>query len=238
VRGESAYNVACDNSSPKRIPSGLPQGTIKKLSLSLALLVAFVGLIRTVQARQWSDASGRMKIEAEFFAASSTTVVIKKRDGSMVALEIAQLSADDQKFVDEKQVEFGAARNDASASPETTQTRTSVGGFELRGRVIAFGRHDVTIQRIAGLVTVNGTVLRRLNKFYRHITPKIVAKYADLAIKTEQDVDRWLRSLATPPPVFTVEGVLMKLEDGSELTVPFFLLSEKDLAVLSPGWKQ
>ena len=210
------------------------------MSLTKPLLCFFVLLLcsTTLLGREWSDSTGRLKLEAEFFAASSDTVVIKRRDGSLVGLKIDELSAADLAFVNEKKQQLEAAKGTEATDASAFQTWTSVDGFEIRGKVIAFGRREVSVQRIAGLVTVNGTAMSRLNLFYQYIVPKVVAKFADPTVKTAQDVDRWLRSLRTPPPTFTVEGVLMKLEDGSELAVPFFLLSERDLAILNPGWEK
>jgi hypothetical protein len=202
------------------------------------LIVIAIGCVSQLHARQWTDATGRLKIDADFFAASDDTVVVKRRNGSLVALKIDQLSSEDQVFVQEKKTLLDSTVGDDSTKPGDLHTWTSAGGFEFRGRVIAFGRRDVSIQRTAGVVTVNGTALSRLNTFYQHIAPQIVAHYADPSVSTMQDLDRWLRNFRGNPPTFTVEGVLMKLEDGSELAVPFFLLSEKDLAILSPGWEQ
>lgn len=209
-----------------------------RLLKSFLLVFFAVVCVSPLHARQWTDATGRLKIDADFFAASDDTVVIKRRNGSLVALKIDQLSSEDQQFVQEKRTLLESAVRDASTEPGDLQTWRSVGGFEFRGRAIAFGRREVSMQRTAGIVTINGTALSRLNTFYQHIAPKIVAQYADPNVSTTQDLDRWLRNMRGTPPTFTVEGVLMKLEDGSELAVPFFLLSEKDLAILSPGWEQ
>ncbi len=191
-----------------------------------------------VHARDWSDASGRIKIDAELFSGSSDTVVLKKRNGSMIALKIEQLSSADKMFLDERKKELEASEANSPTSPEVVQTWTSEDGFELRGRVIAFGRREVVIQRIAGVVNVNGKGFTRLHPFYQYILPKIVAKFADSTVKTEKDLENWLKQTGGNPPAFNVEGVLMKLEDGSELAVPFFLFSKEDLAVLNPGWEQ
>lgn len=205
----------------------------------LVVLVVFALLCtRPANARQWSDATGLFKLEAEVFATSSDTVVLKKKSGALVAFKIDQLSPDDQKFLAAQKAE---AKNEVDQATDPTtdiQTWTSRDGFELRGRVIAFGRREVVIMRLAGVVNVNGTALSRLHPFYRYIVPKVVAQFADSSVKTEQDVERWLKQNNGNAPVFNIEGVLLKLEDGSELAIPFFLFSEKDLAVLNPGWEQ
>jgi hypothetical protein len=206
--------------------------------LAIPLTIFFLLTGSFAEARQWSDSTGRLKIDADFFAANEDTVVIKKRNGSLVGLEISQLSEADQLYVAEKRAELQSKTASSATDIETFQTWTSKGGFESRGRIIAFGRQQVTIQRIAGVVNVNGTAFSRLNAFYQHIVPKIVAQYEDPSVTDEKALERWLKEKGGNPPVFNVEGVLMKLEDGSELAVPFFLFSENDLEVLAPGWEQ
>lgn len=205
----------------------------------LASCILASGFAESVAAaREWSDSTGRIKIEGDYFASSSDTVVVKKRNGSLVAFQIVQLSEADQEFVAEKKKAAEADATGTQPALDEFQTWTSRKGFEIRGRVLAFGKREVTIRRVAGIVNVNGTAFSRLNTFYQQIVPMIVAQYADSSVQTIQDVERWLRAQNGNPAPFTVEGVLMKLEDGSELAVPFFLFSEKDLAVLNPGWEQ
>jgi hypothetical protein len=205
------------------------------LFFSLWLLAAFAS---TLSAREWADVTGRFKIDAEYFAANEETVVLKKRNGSLVGLQIDQLSSPDQQFVDEKKKALEADAANPDKSLDQFQTWTSKSGFEIRGRIAAFGRREVTIRRVAGIVNVNGTAYSRLNTFYQQIVPKIVAQFSDPSVQTIADVERWLRAQSGNPPPFKIEGVLMKLEDGSELAVPFFLFSDKDLAILNPGWEQ
>lgn len=203
------------------------------VGLPLALFLAV-----PAQARQWSDVSGQFKLDAEFFAVSDDTVVLKKRNGSLVGMEIAELSSDDQRYIEEKKETLKADAASASASVDEFQTWTSVDGFELRGRIIAFDRQPVVIKRVAGVATVNGIAFSRLNLAQQHIVLKIVAHFDDPSVKTAEDLDRWLKGQDGDPPVFTIEGVQMKLEDGSELAVPFILFSEQDLSILRPGWEQ
>ncbi|MCM2370966.1 SHD1 domain-containing protein [Aporhodopirellula aestuarii] len=50
--------------------------------------------------RQWSDKSGRFKIEAEFVALEGTTVVLKGKDGKQIKVDKARLSPDDQAVIE------------------------------------------------------------------------------------------------------------------------------------------
>ncbi len=229
-----------------------PSASMRRAGLVVAWFTVALGWSADrVQGREWVDASGRVKFDAELLARGEDTIVLKKADDSLIAVRIDQLSAEDQAFVraqqDAEPLVAAATPSDPAApvqpsldppSLDEFHTWTSVDGFEMRGRIIAFGRRDVEIRRTAGVVTVNGTALSRLGDFYQYLIPKIVANHADPSVQTPQDVLAWLRRQQGEPPAISVEGVLMKMEDGSELAVPFFLFSSEDLEILRPGWEQ
>ncbi len=188
--------------------------------------------------REWTDSTGRFKIQGEFFAANPSTVVIKKkRDGALVAMEIDKLSSGDQTYVRDHLAELESTKAGASTDLQSFQTWTTKEGFELRGKVVAFGSRDVEITRTAGKVVVNGTAFSKLDAYYQHVVLKIVAQYAAPNVKTERDLEQWLRSNQGNVKPIHVDGVKLQLEDGSDLLVPFFLFSEQDLAVLQPGYQ-
>lgn len=66
----------------------------------LAVIAAFL-LHATfcAQAREWSDASGNFRIEAELVRQTKTSVVLRKADGKEVEVPIAKLSDGDQAFL-------------------------------------------------------------------------------------------------------------------------------------------
>ncbi len=197
----------------------------------------------TAQPRDWHSLAGRFVARGEFFAANADTVVIRRRNGSLVSVALADLASDDQAFVREARAEIRRREVDDAASGtadslQAEHTWTSREGFELRGRVIAFGRRDVVLARSGGVTTVNGTAFSRLDAFRQHIVLQIVAEMADPAVETERDLDRWIRGFRGQQQKFTVEGVMLRLADGVEIPMPFFLLSEADLEILRPGWEQ
>jgi hypothetical protein len=100
--------------------------------------------------------------------------------------------------------------------------------------VVAFGRRDVEFRRMFGMPTVNGVTFSRLPSFSQITAIQIVAEFDDPSVKTEADLNRWAAKLGTESRKFSVEGVLLKLEDGTELPVPFFMFSEADLYALRP----
>lgn len=210
-----------------------------------ATLLACLGFIASVPAaevREWSDATGRLKIQGEFFAANPSTVVIKKkRDGDLVALELEKMSSADQSYVRDHLAKLEVNKPESTSDLDSFQTWTTKEGFELRGKIVAYGSRDVEIGRISGKVAVNGIAYSKLDAYYQHIVLKIVAQYASPDVKSERDLEQWVKSQQGAIQPIRVEGVKLKLEDGSDLLVPFFLFSDHDLEVLQPGyetWKQ
>jgi hypothetical protein len=187
--------------------------------------------------REWNDGAGRFLARGEYFASNDDTVVVRRRNGSLVGIELKDLSTADQTFVSEQRAALEASAPDPDAI-DRYQTWTSRSGFEVRGKIVAFGRRDVVFRRMSGLAIVNDTAFSRLPSFSQLTAIQIVAEFDDPAVKTEADLNRWVAKLGTESRTFTVEGVLLKLEDGTELPVPFFMFSEADLQALRPGYEQ
>jgi hypothetical protein len=209
---------------------------------SLVLIVLVVCVTPAIaqapqSAREWSDGSGRFLARGEYFASNDDTVVVRRRNGSLVGIELKDLSVADQSFVKEQRAALDEAAPDPDAIDQY-QTWTSRSGFEVRGRVVAFGRRDVVFRRMSGLTIVNDTAFSRLPSFSQLTAIQIVAEYDDPAVKTEADLNRWVAKLGTESRTFSVEGVLLKLEDGTELPIPFFMFSDADLQALRPGYEQ
>lgn len=186
--------------------------------------------------RDWSDREGRFLIRGEMIAASEDAVVVRKPNDELIAVPLDAISDDDQAAVKtQRDVEAPDP-----ASPETIEqlhTWTTRGGFEFKGRVLAFGERDVEFASQAGLVTVNGTAWNNLDGFRKLLAIKIVAEFDDPTVETEADLRRWMRQKQGRPSSFRVQGIRMKLADGKEVPVPFFLFSDRDLEILKPGWE-
>lgn len=65
-------------------------------SVGVLLLLAF--LVDNADAREWVDASGSYKIEAEFVAVRDGQVWLKKQDGTVIHVPLDRLSTRDQRF--------------------------------------------------------------------------------------------------------------------------------------------
>jgi len=215
---------------------------MNRLLLHLSLLAIFLlpsaAFAQSPQAtREWNDPSGRFLVRGEFFAANEDTVVVRRRNGTLVGVELSDLSDADKQFVTERRASIAAEKPRPDALDQY-QTWTSRSGFEIKGKIVAFGRRDLELRRMTGFVTVNGTAFSRLPAFNQVVVLQIVAEFDDPSVTTEADLNRWAAKLAGDARMYSVEGVLLKLEDGTELAVPFFMFSEQDLSVLRPGYEQ
>lgn len=59
-------------------------------------------LIEAPDFRTWSSADGRFTVEAEFAGASSGKVKLRKRDGSVIRVEIEKLSEEDKAYISDR----------------------------------------------------------------------------------------------------------------------------------------
>jgi hypothetical protein len=205
--------------------------------IALVLFVAVADAEAPQQVREWNDVSGRFLARGEFFASNDDTVVVRRRNGTLVGVELKDLSTADQEFVKERRAAIASAEPQPDALDQY-QTWKSRSGFEVKGKIVAFGQRDIEFRRMQGLVMVNGTAFSRLPPFSQLTAIQIVAEFDDPSVKTEADLTRWAARLGNESRKYSVEGVLLKLEDGTELPVPFFMFSEEDLYALRPGYEQ
>ncbi len=203
-----------------------------RTALWSALLLAVWGLSPAF-AREWKDATGRYSVDAELVAFSDQEVVLKRKDGRLVSLQKSVLSEDDRRFLEARDAET-AGRDTAGKPP----TWTMKGGWRITGRPVGYGRKDVFVQRRRGKVYVNDRVLENLPEVYQRMLPRIVAHFEDLQLDDTEELVEWAVKQKGRPKKFTIDGVVLELENGDELAVPFIFFSEEDLEVLRPGWER
>lgn len=193
--------------------------------VSLFLLTCFPG---TALARQWSSPNGHYQLEAELIAFDDDTVVLKPKRGKLISVQLAELSEKDQAFV----------RSKADASPDggEIQTWTSAKGMKVRGLATAYGKKQLNVQRQLGKVLINDRPFKKLGSVRQQIVLQTLSHLEGQSFD-EASLTKWARTLGTEIKSYPLEGVLMELEDGEMVGVPFFLFSKDDLAVLEPGWK-
>ena len=183
--------------------------------------------------REWTDSTGKYSIEAGFIAYNEQTVVLKKQNHALVAIPIAKLSSQDQQYLKSKEVEQAAQQ-----SAGQYQTWTMPSGLKVLGKVVDYGRREITVQRRRGKLYVNDRLFENFPEVYRRMLPRIIAHFDNIPIDDNKALESWAMKQRGEPRRFTCEGVVLELENGDEYGVPFFFFSQDDLKILQPGWKR
>ncbi len=201
--------------------------------LSVAtLLLLGLGLTGLATGREWTSKDGSYKIEADVVASNTTTVVLKRTTGQLVAIELAQLSVADNEYIRSQTVEDAAKK-----SADEMQTWTGVEGLKVRGKVLAFGKQEMKVQRKLGKVHIDDKAYSMIDPLHQVLLLKIFSHLEERKFENEAQLEEWAKSLGGKPKIYTLEGVLMELESGDKVSAPFFLFSSEDLKVLKPGWE-
>jgi hypothetical protein len=200
-------------------------------SLWLPLLLIAVAASTVARAREWSTPDGRYKLGGELIAFNDEMVVIKRITGELVGVELKDLSEADREYVKSKE-----AKEAVRESAEEMQTWT-LNAVKVRGRVTAFGRKQLQVQRRLGAVQVNGQPFNQIDSIHQRVLLAIISHLEKTKLEDERQLTEWATMLGGQPRVYTLEGVLLKLESGDEIPAPFFLFSKEDLEVLRPGWE-
>ncbi|TWT92747.1 SHD1 domain-containing protein [Stieleria varia] len=198
----------------------------------LLCVLSLAWMPQLANARQWSSTNGAYTLEAELIAFNDTTVVLRRLKGSLVAVELAELSDADKEYVRSKE-----AAEQTEKESSQLQTWTSARGLKVRGRVLAYGRKQLNVQRQLGKVMINDQPFDRLSDLKKTVVLRTLSHLEG----TEMDktgLEKWARTLGPNIKSYPLEGVLMELESGDVIGVPFFLFSPEDLAILEPGWNQ
>jgi tetratricopeptide (TPR) repeat protein len=69
---------------------------MKRLSIALAFVALSGG---SLAAREWSDTTGQIKVEAEYVGQKDGAVILRKPDGELAKVQISKLSPADQQYV-------------------------------------------------------------------------------------------------------------------------------------------
>lgn len=188
---------------------------------------------RPAAAREWTDTTGQYKVEAELVDFDDRLVVLrKKQTGKLVAVPIEKLSGKDRDFLRSK-----PARQAVDESANQERSWKLRDGTQLVGRVIAYGQREVTFQRRFGKVYVNDMLFTDLPKQRQYFALSLLSHNENMKISDAKELEAWAEKQKGQPRTFRCEGVMMELEQGGDLPVPFCVFSDADLEVLSPGWK-
>lgn len=198
----------------------------------LAAMLCATFCVSDVLAREWTDASGEFKQEGDLVDFDGKLVILKKMNGHLVALPVSQLSEADRTYVQSQ-----SAKEIVTKSAAEDRTWTFKDGTVVAGEVVAYGKKTVVIRRQGGKVQVNQRPLDSFADKQKQLILELVEYETKTKVDTTADLDKVLVARKNEPIEITAEGVLLKLDGGEILAVPFALFSEKDLKVLQPGWQ-
>lgn len=179
--------------------------------------------------RTWTDATGKYTIDADLIARGAESVILEKSDGSLVSATIAEFSVDDKKYLESLEAQPQAP------TAEGLRTWTMASGLEIRGRIVGYGQRELVLVRKGGKLMVNDRPFENLPEIYQRMLPRIVGHLLDMNIQTPSNLLSWSIGQRKPRR-FTLQGVMLELENGDHYGVPFFLFSQADQELLKPGW--
>jgi hypothetical protein len=202
-------------------------------SIASVLFLAIVGSASPSIARLWRDATGQFTLEAEFVDATDDHAVLKRPDGTLVALERAELSVDDRRFL-ETHLNTGK-----QAKAPRLQTWTLEQGLgPITGRIVGYGRSEFVLERRRGRIFINNRVFGNLPPSYQRILLEVVSRADQVDLATPAALTSWIARHDGGPRYYTFDGVRIEFPDGDEYGIPFELFSTVDQKALRPGWER
>jgi hypothetical protein len=199
-------------------------------SFALAASLACCALSGRAAAREWTDSTGNYHVAADLIAFNDTTVVLKKENHELIAVPLDKLSKKDQEFLQSKEAA------DAMHKADQLQTWALTTGAKIVGRVVRYGRKEVTVQRNRGNIYVNDRLYDNLPEIYQQIVLRVVSHFENQPITDRKALDQWVLTLKADPRTYKVDGVMMELENGDQYGIPLFLFSPDALKLLQPGF--
>ena len=158
-------------------------------------------------------------------------VVLEKEDHNLVAVPIEKLSKQDQAFLQSKE-----GQEAHRAGIDQMQTWTTRRGMKINAKILEYGRRDMTIQRRRGKIFVNDHLFDNMPLVKQTMVPQIIEHFEKTKIDGKKGLEEWILKLKGEPKTYTLDGVMMELENGDEYGVPFFFFSDEDQKILKPGW--
>lgn len=199
------------------------------------LLCAICALLPTsclAQVRTWSCKDRSFSIKGEMIAFNDNTVVLKKEDSSLVAIEMDQLCEEDVKFF-----ETEAAKKHRAEAANAVHTWTGIDGLKFRGTILKYGNKVVQVKRQRGRVYVDNELFEDMDELHQKVILKVLSKLENQKIENGRQLIEWSKKLGGKGKDYTLSGVLVELESGDTIGVPFFMFAPKDREILRPGWQ-
>ena len=202
------------------------------MSRMFIFVVSFLALATTpVLARQWTDSTGKYKQEAELVDVDEHLVILKKADGHLVAVPLDKLSEADREYVQSR-----AGKEVIQSQAAKDRSWALIDNTKISGRVVEYGQRDVTLSRKNGQLYVNDRPYNKLPMLHQLAIPMLVSLYENRTFKDAKSIEDLIVQRRTPLK-YTVDGVMLELEDGEHFPLPFVLFTEKDRNILKPGWE-
>ena len=160
-------------------------------STSLFLSLFWLGLVCTQGlSREWADKTGNVKVNGTLIAADQKDIVVKLdqpvKGRELLAIEIAQLSDADQKFL---MLEESEGQLKSATEKHSWSLRN---GMNVFGKVVGFNRKDVTLQRRRGKLYVNDRPFDNLPEVYRKMVPRIVEHFEKKTFANDSQFNDWV----------------------------------------------
>lgn len=190
------------------------------------------------EGRQWRDRTGRFTIDAELVGSQETTVVLKTKNGNLLAVESSQLCQADQIYVASTEAKMLLEQRSANSPAPTFKL---INGSEVQGVVVGFAVHAWDILRRNGQVHVNDVAYQKLPKLYRDVLPAVVNHFQEAKLTTFIELEKWLTERGNSPKHYHVDSVVMRTGKNEFLYVPMFLFGKHSRSIFEEDfeyWKK
>jgi hypothetical protein len=137
---------------------------------------------------------------------------------------------------DREYIASQAGKEAIHASASKDRNWTMVDGSKVAGRVVEYGQRELTISRKNAQLYVNDRPYSKLPGLHQLAIPMLVSHYENRPFKDAKSIEDLIVQ-RRKPLTYTVDGVMLELEDGEHFPLPFVLFTEKDRNVLKPGWE-
>ena len=147
-------------------------------------------------------------IKSRLVARNDHSVILETKSKKLISVDLEQLSDKDQKFLSSKEDEH-------HGNPQDMQTwHLDKGSLKVQAAVVEYGTRQLVIQRRRGKVYVNDKQFDKLPGVYKKLVPDIVMRKEKGKFKDEHEFKKWIRDLKGAPKKYTVDGVMLELENG------------------------
>jgi hypothetical protein len=200
------------------------------LCLALAASIAYAG------SREWSDATGKVKIKGTLLAVDETEVVLKldkrEKGRELLAVSIADLSDADKEYLKSKEAE---AELKLDGEQHVWELKN---GLKVFGKAVRFVKKDVVMQRRRGKLYVNDRPMDNLPEVYQKMVPYVVGYFEKKTFEGKRQFEDWVVSQKTKINNYPCEALMIEFPNGDEYGVPLFFFTESVLDRLKPAYEQ